>query len=177
MRTHTGETPYACKCGKRFRWKSSLSYHQKAVHSTLRPHKCRFCAKSFIEARKLQLHLDWCPAARATAHQVPVPVATHAPAPGGPARQERQQELPPAAHYAAHYSPAAAAAAAAATVPATVPASGSPNGMGAYVYTHGHDQAQSDIAAAATLASMQQVATPVRHGVAPSESYVTESPP
>lgn len=66
-RTHTGETPYACQrpgCGKSFRWKSSLTYHEKALHSNLRPFACPACSKRFVERRKLQLHRDWCPAER-----------------------------------------------------------------------------------------------------------------
>jgi hypothetical protein len=67
QRCHTDEKPYSCiaeGCDKRFRWKSSLSYHQKSSHSSLRPYGCDCCDKRFLEARKLQLHLDWCPAVR-----------------------------------------------------------------------------------------------------------------
>ncbi len=78
MRLHTGETPYVCTragCGKRFRWKSSLTYHEKALHSNLRPFACHACHKRFVEKRKLQLHLDWCP----TRHQLALAANVHRP--------------------------------------------------------------------------------------------------
>ena len=78
MRLHTGETPYVCNrpnCGKRFRWKSSLTYHEKALHSNLRPFACHACNKRFVEKRKLQLHLDWCP----TRHQLALAANVHRP--------------------------------------------------------------------------------------------------
>lgn len=84
-RTHTGEKPYVCQkdaCGKRFRWKSSLSYHQKAVHSNLRPYACQSCDKRFLESRKLQLHLDWCPAMRQQQERMAIESGTGASASG-----------------------------------------------------------------------------------------------
>lgn len=67
MRMHTGEKPYVCRnagCMKAFRWKSSLTYHEKALHVKSRPFKCSPCRRSFVEKRKLRMHFDLCPVIR-----------------------------------------------------------------------------------------------------------------
>eukprot|EP00737_Agarophyton_chilense_P002905 gb/GEZJ01003345.1/.p1 GENE.gb/GEZJ01003345.1/~~gb/GEZJ01003345.1/.p1 ORF type:complete len:257 (-),score=36.74 gb/GEZJ01003345.1/:227-940(-) len=64
MRMHTGERPYACSapgCKKNFRWKSSLTYHQKAIHAPVKPYKCAPCRKHFVEKRKYKMHMELCP--------------------------------------------------------------------------------------------------------------------
>lgn len=64
MRMHTGEKPYICRhadCLKAFRWKSSLTYHEKALHARAKPFKCTPCRRSFVEKRKLKMHYDLCP--------------------------------------------------------------------------------------------------------------------
>ncbi|PXF48466.1 hypothetical protein BWQ96_01635 [Gracilariopsis chorda] len=64
MRMHTGERPYTCSapgCRRNFRWKSSLTYHEKAIHTSVKPYKCSPCRKQFVEKRKYKMHLEMCP--------------------------------------------------------------------------------------------------------------------
>ncbi len=44
------------KCGQLFNSKSTLAYHDKKYHTGLRPYKCEYCEKAFIQKSQLDDH-------------------------------------------------------------------------------------------------------------------------
>ncbi|XP_014369412.2 gastrula zinc finger protein XlCGF57.1, partial [Papilio machaon] len=56
MRTHNGERPYNCDCGKSFTQSSSLAAHKK-THSSITFFTCSVCGKQFKHAFSLKKHL------------------------------------------------------------------------------------------------------------------------
>ena len=58
VRTHTGETPYACTwapCDKKFKRSDELTRHMR-LHTGERPFKCPLCPKTFSRSDHLRKH-------------------------------------------------------------------------------------------------------------------------
>lgn len=55
MRTHTGEKPLQCHCGKRFSQPSSLATHKK-IHSKVLDYTCHMCGKQFKHKQSYLKH-------------------------------------------------------------------------------------------------------------------------
>ncbi|XP_055549406.1 gastrula zinc finger protein XlCGF52.1-like [Wyeomyia smithii] len=56
IRTHTNETPFACKsCPKQFRCKTGLISHE-LIHSDQKPYKCKICGACFRQIAHLKTH-------------------------------------------------------------------------------------------------------------------------
>lgn len=56
MRTHNGERPYSCECGKSFTQSSSLAAHRK-THSATTYFTCSLCGKQFKHAFTMKNHM------------------------------------------------------------------------------------------------------------------------
>lgn len=56
-RTHNGERPFNCECGKSFTQASSLAAHRK-IHSTTTYFTCTECGKQFKHAFSLKTHMQ-----------------------------------------------------------------------------------------------------------------------
>lgn len=56
IRIHTGETIDCSKCTKKFRDKSTLNKHIKAVHEQMKPFSCVTCGKKFKRRNHLKEH-------------------------------------------------------------------------------------------------------------------------
>ncbi|CAM9882420.1 unnamed protein product [Lampetra planeri] len=55
MRTHTGEKPYRCECGRRFAKSDQLTGHMR-IHTGEKPHPCDLCGRTFSHYGNLKTH-------------------------------------------------------------------------------------------------------------------------